>query len=448
MKSQEDLTRVRGVHRPIVLSQQDRAAIREVRPFYFVVEVVLAGLYAYAVFSVPRLRTPAVLVLFSGLMALHGFLHWNSAWLPVRPAWSLPYVVVQGALATALVLVAGEFSLSIGLFSALVGEVLGVLREQRTKKLMTVAVYLALVASCYLFLSGGGEFSPSWLAMLPVTLFVVIYVAMFNRQSDARDRAQELLRDLECAHARLAEYATRVQDLTLAGERQRMARELHDTLAQGLAGLILQLEAVDAFLEEGSGDRAREVIRQGMADARRTLAASRRVIDDLRRGDDFEGMEESLRREVDRFTRATGIPCQVELEVPLGVLSSVRKQIGPIAAEALANVARHARAGRVQVTLTGQNEQLRLDIIDDGVGFEPGADAAASAAGAGHYGLVGMRERARLVGGCIEIRSAPGQGTALRVNLPMPKTTNALPESADPPPGRAERPAPRGVQAS
>ena len=106
-------------------------------------------------------------------------------------------------------------------------------------------------------------------------LFVLVYVLLFMRQLHARAELQE-------AHTQLAEYAQQVETLTLEAERQRMARELHDTLAQGLAGLVLQLEALEASLERGKTGQALQIVGQARERARTTLADARRAIDDLR----------------------------------------------------------------------------------------------------------------------------------------------------------------------
>ena|SRR5947209_7753301 len=107
------------------------------------------------------------------------------------------------------------------------------------------------------------------------------------RQLHARQQAQKLLADLEVAHAQIAAYALRVEDLTRASERQRMARELHDTLAQGLVGLTMQLETVNLHLIYQRSERAQEVVRHAMAGTRAMMAEARCAIDDLRatRGD-------------------------------------------------------------------------------------------------------------------------------------------------------------------
>ena len=130
-------------------------------------------------------------------------------------------------------------------------------------------------------------------------IFVVIYVTLYVRQMEAREKAQALAVELETANRQLTDYAARVEDLTIANERQRMARELHDTLSQGLAGLILQLEAAQAHLGQDHPAKAREIITDAMGQARRTLSEARRAIDDLR---------QSPQDDLDSALRATGLP--------------------------------------------------------------------------------------------------------------------------------------------
>jgi NarL family two-component system sensor histidine kinase YdfH len=221
---------------------------------------------------------------------------------------------------------------------------------------------------------------------------------------------------LEAAHRQLADYAGRVEDLTLAAERQRMARELHDTLAQGLAGLILQLEAASSHLSEGRPERAQTIIRQAMARARTTLADARHAIDDLRHGQaDPLDLAEAIHAEVDRFTSATGIPCALDLALHIPLPDAVYGHVQRAVAEGLMNVARHARASQVWVEVVSLDDHVEIEVRDNGAGFDP----AAVEAQAGHYGLLGMRERARLAGGTFEVSSTPGRGTALRLHLPL-----------------------------
>jgi NarL family two-component system sensor histidine kinase YdfH len=259
---------------------------------------------------------------------------------------------------------------------------------------------------------------PGWswwvLAMLPMTFFVAVYVTMYSRQSEARARAQGLLKELEGANQQLSEYATQVEDLTLANERQRMARELHDTLSQGLAGLILQLEAVDAHLAGNHPERARSILRQSMEKARETLAEARLAIDDLRH-DAQTNLEEGVRQEIDHFTDSTGIPCSREIEFPAKLSEQVSETVLRVTREGLTNIARHAKAKRASIRIVNitMEDQLEIEISDDGIGFDP------QKVEAGHYGLLGMQERVRLAGGSIDLHSDPGNGTRIGIRIPL-----------------------------
>jgi NarL family two-component system sensor histidine kinase YdfH len=247
-----------------------------------------------------------------------------------------------------------------------------------------------------------------------MAVFVIVYVAMFNRQANARAHAQALLLELETAHRQLSEYATQIEDLTRSAERQRMARELHDTLAQGLAGLILQLEALQAFLERGDTHKAVLIAGQAEDRARAALAQSRQAIDDLR-AQAPSALIEYIRAEAERFSAATGIPCTLRLTNMLPLSTTQQEHARRLVSEGLSNIARHARASHTSISLDALDGAALLQICDDGIGFEP----AAVIGQAGHYGLLGLRERARLAGGKLEVVSAAGKGTTLNLKLPL-----------------------------
>ena len=193
-------------------------------------------------------------------------------------------------------------------------------------------------------------------------------MSLYTRQAEARARAQALLSELETAHRELAEYAARVEDLTLAAERQRMARELHDTLAQGLAGLILQLEAANSHLANGRAERAQEILVQAMARARNTLADARRAIGDLRQEAAVPGdLSEAVREEAGRFSAATGIPCTLDLASLPSLPDDIREHALRVVSEGLTNVARHAQASQVWIRLASSGDCLEVEVRDDGV---------------------------------------------------------------------------------
>jgi len=403
------------VRRLLSQSSPDQSEdVREVRPFFIIVMVVLAFLYGVAVYGSLDLRTPARLIPFTVLMLAHAILHWFSPRIAFFRQ-SIPYLAVQGALAFALILLANQPSLIMGLYIALIAEAAGILRKPRAV-ITAIVAYLALAAISFVSVAGWREFYFWALAALVASFFAVVYVFMYNRQTEARARAQALLSELETAHKELAEYAARVEDLTLANERQRMARELHDTLSQGLAGLILQLEAANSHLTSGRTERAQAILQQAMARARDTLADARRAIGDLRQGVAIpEDFAEAVREEADRFSTATGILCTLDLGSLPSLPDDVREHVLRIVSEELTNVARHAQASQVWVRLAVGGGGLEVEVRDDGVGFDPAAAATQS----GHYGLLGMRERARLAGGTLVVESAPGKGTVLRLSVPF-----------------------------
>lgn len=387
--------------------------VREARPFYLIVMVVLAGLYVLALSNSAALHSPERLIAFTLLMLVHALLHWNSPRLAGNLRVSVTYLVLQGALAFVLPLIAQADFLVLGLAMALIGEAVGLLWNVLWGA-VAILFYLALAALDMYLLSKSSTL-PEWgLAAVPTTLFVVVYVVLYGRQAQARSRAQALLAELETAHRQLSEYAVRVQDLTLANERQRMARELHDTLAQGLAGLILQLEAASTHLANGHDERAQTILVQAMTRARATLADARRAIDDLRSGQTLgQDWEAGLREEVKHFTDATSIPCELKLGVESVVPEAAREYALLAVTEGLTNIARHAQAQHAWVEVRSRDGELTVELRDDGRGFYPAAVPA------GHYGLLGMRERARLAGGTLEVSSAPAEGTRLFLRLPL-----------------------------
>ena len=132
-----------------------------------------------------------------------------------------------------------------------------------------------------------------------------------------------------------------------------MARELHDTLAQGVAGLILQLEAVDSHLVAGRSERAQEIVQQAMARARGTLAEARKAIGDLRAQSPASlDLDSALCEEIERFTNATGIPCDADLQLPDALPDALREHAVRVVAERISEY-RASRAGKPRL---GQRE--------------------------------------------------------------------------------------------
>jgi two-component system, NarL family, sensor histidine kinase YdfH len=385
---------------------------RDTRLFMGFLTLVVATMYVITLINVPAVRQPLTLIVFTLLIIIHLALHWFLENITVRSMkWATWYIILQGLLAFTIALISGTMGMVFALFMGLIGESVGLLGLKRWG-LLALSYYLLLAMICFYYFVGPASIGWWALGTIPIVLFIVIYVTLYTRQAEARAQTQALLLDLEKANQQLSEYADRVEDLTIANERQRMARELHDTLSQGLAGLILQLEAVDANLAGNHTEKARVITQQTMEHARATLEAARHAIDNLRQSEPMN-LDDSLRLESSRFTGTSRIPCELHLNLTQPVSEHIRDAIIRSVAEAFNNIAHHADASQVSLEATVKDNLAMVVVKDNGKGFNPDHIPA------GHYGILGVRERLRLVGGQLEIESSPEKGTILTIQIPI-----------------------------
>jgi len=204
--------------------------------------------------------------------------------------------------------------------------------------------------------------------------------------------------------------------MSILEERNRLAREIHDTLAQGLTAVSLQLESADALLDAGANpQRIRKAVLQALTLTRANLEEARRSVLDLRAAP-LEGrtLMKALEALAKEWTARGEITVRFEAsgdDRPLPV--RIEAGLYRIAQEALTNVARHAHTKQARLHLEITPEQITLHIGDNGQGFEP------SQIPRDRYGLIGMNERARLLGGTFCLDSAPGKGACLEVTIPL-----------------------------
>lgn len=198
-------------------------------------------------------------------------------------------------------------------------------------------------------------------------------------------------------------------------ERNRLAREIHDTLAQGLAAVALYLESAEALLDAGNIPRTQRILHQALKLTRANLEEARRSVLDLRAAP-LEGrnLVEALQVLAQTYQQRWQLPVSFHA-IGGGHPLPMRLEVGlyRIAQEALTNVLRHAHAQQAHMELTLTPSQAQLVVTDDGCGFDP------TQAAEGRFGLQGVNERARLLGGDMRIESAPGQGARLQVTLPL-----------------------------
>jgi signal transduction histidine kinase len=297
--------------------------------------------------------------------------------------------------------------------------------------LPVVPAFLGVFATSLLIYTVPAGFPEPTVAAVSGWAFIVVLQTALSgffglagkKMMDEDRQRRELLDRLEAAleeNAGLhAQLLTQAREAGVLDERQRMARELHDTLAQGLTGIITQLEAVERAAERP--EQWRRHLDQARALARDSLGEARRSVQALRP----EPLEEaSLPEALDAMARRWSETAAVELSFattgePRPLLAEVEMTLFRVAQEALANVAKHAGASKVGLTLSYTDQAVLLDVRDDGVGFGAGQPAGNGRPADGHgFGLDTMRQRLRRVAGSLAVESAPGDGTAVSASVP------------------------------
>ncbi len=217
---------------------------------------------------------------------------------------------------------------------------------------------------------------------------------------------------LEKANLKLLQHTITNEQLAINRERNRLSRELHDTLAHTLSGVVVQLEAVIAVWEN-IPERARLIVEQVIENARSGLAETRRALGNLRATPLEEmGLALATRTLAEDVSARYGLKLALEIpDTPLDIPLDVEQAFFRIAQEAFNNITRHAKAENISVELSIQNDDLTLMISDNGQGFKP--DHAVTQE---QYGLQGMRERAEMIHAQFAITSAPDLGTTIQIS--------------------------------
>ncbi len=247
--------------------------------------------------------------------------------------------------------------------------------------------------------------------------FIVTFSLFFSSRliSEVR-RSRERQRLLDELNERQAEIAAMSAERGAEAERARIAREMHDTLAQGFASIVTLGHAVREELD-ADPVTARRHVELITLTAQENLTESRRIIAALTpaRLDDAS-LPQAIERIVDRFADETGTTATTTLDGRVRPATPATEVVAlRIVQEALANVRRHAQAAQVDVCIDFGEDGLRVSVRDDGIGFDAGS-------GSTGYGLVGMKARVAEVGGRLEIESRPGSGCAVRAVLPLGST--------------------------
>jgi signal transduction histidine kinase len=231
---------------------------------------------------------------------------------------------------------------------------------------------------------------------------------------DFGDEDQELI-ELLAAHAAIAITNARLyeqsRELSILSERNRLALDLHDAVSQKLFGLVLAAESAGTLLDRDPA-AAREQLTKLQTLAQEARDELRSLVFELRPPDlERDGLCGALRKHVEVLRRLQSVEIELDLDARIKREPARDRELLRIAQEALHNSLRHARAQHLAVRLRRQNGRLLLEIEDDGVGFDPAASTLRST----HLGLTSMEERAQRLGARLEVRSAPGAGTIVRL---------------------------------
>ncbi len=262
-----------------------------------------------------------------------------------------------------------------------------------------------------------------WLIVQGAMMLLVGYiiVQLVSIQREQRQELERAYKQQARANLRLQRYAVALEELTISRERNRLARELHDTLAHSLSAVTVQLEAVRSVWNSNPV-AAQDMLDRADETARRGLTEARRALQDLR-ASPLQDLGLSLALQELAKTAAERAGASLTLDLPAqsreSLSPTVEQGVYRIAQETLENIVRHSEAKSIVFRLQQTRESLLLTISDDGLGIDRAVLRESRAATPDGLGLRGMQERAALIGGTLEITRQEGQGTLVHLKVPM-----------------------------
>jgi signal transduction histidine kinase len=339
--------------------------------------------------------------------------------LDQRPArWKVPlYFTVQLALYTLSVYLAGTVNGVWLVAMPLVGTAVGRLPIWGQ---IAVSAYILAVLAWRPTMEAGWQVGLSLItSVLPAIIFVALFVKLLLREEKARGQAEQLAHDLEDANRQLSAYAAQAEELAISKERNRLAREIHDSLGHYLTVINVQLQAALAVLDDDrqravtAVETAQQLTQEGLTSVRQSVSTLREsplgdkplteAIDLL--------VGETQRTGIVVETEIHGQPRQLEPAAELALYRTVQ--------EGLTNIRKHARASRVDLTLDYRDpDRVTLAVKDNGVGMESTDIGTDIGTDNGGFGLLGVRERVQLLDGVVHVETGPGQGFSLAIEIP------------------------------
>jgi len=320
------------------------------------------------------------------------------------------YFLVQGIIIFTLSIVIKENyqAAYLGLLPLIMAQSIHLLRDGK-KILYAVWYYYTIYICTICFYQGFGELLYSLSLLILITSAISAYGYFYTRQIRAYEKSQRLLFELEATYDKLEE-AIREK------ERQKLARDIHDTLSQGLVGVLMKLEALEVNIEKGNTAKSKEITQSAINQVRNNLKEAREIIQDLRlQREDNKELGASIEEEITRFKEDSNTEVLINWNGNIEVSPIIYKNVSFIVREILSNVKKHAKASKVIINISLEPDKIALRIEDNGIGF----DYFYSNRLYGHYGIIGLKERAKTIKGDLWIDSHKKKGTCVTLIVPV-----------------------------
>ncbi len=352
----------------------------------------------------------------AGLLLAFLLLRLSEGWFRRRFEWyPHVYFALQTGLVLALSLVPPYVDYYVILYVPLSVDAMS--SFSRRTAYLWLGIFILATAGVLVYVFGWGYALPFILMYAAAFLFFASYTAITRRAEDAREESQALLAQLQAAHRDLQDYAAQVEELTAAEERNRLARELHDSVTQTIFSLTLTAQAARMLLDQDAARAAAQLDRVQEL-ARDALTEMRSLIQQLRPKTVAElGLVPALQAHVAERQKRDGLKVVLRVDGESRLLVEVEEALFRVVQEALNNVVKHAGTDQAEVSLNLEGEAVSVTVADHGAGFDPtfiGSEVS-------HLGLTGMHERVKALGGSLNIESHPGAGTNIRVKVPLPR---------------------------
>lgn len=240
-----------------------------------------------------------------------------------------------------------------------------------------------------------------------ISFSIAVYGYLYSNQVRAFEKTQRLLVEIETANEK-------IEELARESERQKLARDIHDTLLQGMAGVLLKMEALDIHLENGNVEKSQQIAQKIANQTRDSLKESREIINGLRLHDEIKrDLGLAIDKEIEIFRQQTAIDINVNKTGYHYGAVVTEKNIAYIIREILMNINKHAKATKVNIIAVLEVDRIIIRVEDNGVGF----DYKHFHRIYGHYGIIGMQERAKVINGQLNIESEKQYGTCITLTV-------------------------------